>query len=200
MSPLRRRAVSAATQALALVLTTGAAPAADEAIHACTDASGRVIYQGDPCPDPAPAPAVERSKRPASPRSPVPVPVTSRRLVPPPRRAPLAAPAPAAERFSPDPLHGSPERTWRTFLGAMRGGDRDAALACLTPGGRSSYESRIGDLRKDRLHEAVDDYARYVLEGRAGPFWSIRVLRPSARPKWILFEEQGDGTWKIAAM
>jgi hypothetical protein len=196
MNALPRRVASIATVCLACTAAFAAPSAADEGIHACPDAAGNVVYQDGPCPD---APVAPRPARATAATSP-PTRSAPARITAPPPRARTVVPVAVPERFSADPLRGSPEKTWRTFLDAMRGGDRDGALSCLAASAKDAYLRRIRDLPKDRLHEVVDAYASYVLEGSAGPFWSIRVIRPGTRPKWILFEKEADGTWRIAAM
>lgn len=102
--------------------------------------------------------------------------------------------------FSSDPRWGSPERTLTTFVAAIRQGDRPAAKACLTAGALADLGTRLEDLAADGLKAEVAGYRRFVQEGKIGPYWSIRALRDNARPKWILFERFGDGTWKISSI
>ena len=182
----------------------------EEELHACRDASGDLVYQNDPC-DEAPKrkapPAAAKSAKPAKvskPAKPTPEPQAKAQPV----AIPASLPSPAPRHgstylskpirpvidpsvFTADPRWGSPERTLKTFVGAMKGGDQALARACLA-------KDATDDL--DRMRATVDAFNGYVLEGEVGPYWSIRALRPRMRPKWIFFTRAGDGTWRIAAL
>ncbi len=158
-------------------------------IHACKDAKGEVVYQDEPCSEP-----VKRKVAPAI-RAPARV------------SAPPRAPAPAPKAVTPpfdasrvDARWASPERTLRTFVGAVKSGDRALAVACLTSSALAELGPDVGSPRWETLRRTVDAFTGFVSEGDLGPFWSIRALRAGIRPKWIFFERGGDGTWRISAI
>lgn len=189
---------SLALAALVPVVAFAAAPApSEEAIHACPDGRGGIVYQGDPCPDRPPA-------RRAVPRPPAPTRAAPTRPmashVPRPLPAPAAAPARRFVPYRGDPRWATPASTWRTFAAAMRGGDRDVAIACLTPAARADVGARIRAMGPDQMRGVVADGGRIHEEGDLGPYWSIRILRAGVRPKWVLFERTPTGAFKIAAL
>ena len=189
------------------------AVAPEEELYTCRDASGAVVFQNDPC-DVAPKnkkktppPAAAKSAKPAKVAKGVkPMPEPPAKVQPAAIPASLPSPAPRhgstylskpirpvidPSVFTSDPRWGSPERTLKTFVGAMKGGDQALARACLAQGATDDL---------DRMRATVDAFNGYVLEGEVGPYWSIRALRPRMRPKWIFFTRAGDGTWRIAAL
>lgn len=214
--------------ALGIAAVTAASIAAaapqDDAIHACVDPSGEVVYQADPCDSPAMPSKAAMRPAPAMPATPMPAPATpapgrsvaSRSAAAKPVAAKAAAARPAskpiwvtthAERppsvpkaFTSDPRWGSPERTLHTFVAAMRGGDRALVKSCLTSAALTEFGPRVDALPAETLKATVDAFTGFVAEGDLGPFWSIRALRGTSRPKWIFFEKTGDGTWKISAI
>jgi hypothetical protein len=200
--------------ALVLAAAGASARASNEppaAIHGCPDARGNVVYQDDPCDERAAAPPkpVARVAAKAAPRTvagstPKPGAKSAPRPVshaaPPP---PLAGPIrrvidPSA--FTSDPKWGSPERTLKTFVAAMKDGDRALARSCLTSSALAEFGPRVETASPESLRSTVAGYTGFVLEGEVGPYWSIRALRANTRPKWIFFERIPDGTWKISAI
>jgi len=199
----------------------------DGKIYNCPDASGEIVYQLGPCdapqPNRKPPPKAETKGQAPKPKSttmvsakatqPGPVRTTSARpSAPTPQRA---VPASTSKRstkqqgikpvidprmFTADPHWGSPERTLKTYIAAMKAGDRKLARACLVAGALDEMGPRIDAMPPDALGATVEGYGRYVLEGDLGPYWSIRALHPGARPSYIFFERASDGTWKIAAI
>jgi len=208
--PSRRRWLLAA---LTVALGAGGA-LADSEIHRCEDADGQVIYQDDPCPvegrkrrEPAipdARPASQSQPRVPDPgRSPIVAPArATRRARVVPRPAPLPPPSPALERELPpvDPRFATPERTWETFVAAMGHGDRETALACLTATARDELGPMVESSSEEAMREFVRTFVRVEFEGRVGPFWSLRVVRPHARPTWIFLQRTEDGALKIAAI
>jgi len=169
-------------------------------IYNCTDATGALLFQDEPCevtkarpaPKAVPAPAVAPKARPAS-------------------RAIASVPAshpPTMYRFAPGSekppvpkLTNVPwEPTWRAFVDALSQGDRPAALRCLTSQALTDLGPRIQAADAEALKGMVAPFDRVVVEGDVGPYWSIRVLRAGARPKWVFFERTPRGEWKIAAI
>jgi hypothetical protein len=98
-----------------------------------------------------------------------------------------------------DPRLGSPQQTWQVFVGAMRGGDRDLAVSCLTSTALEESGPPIASLPKEALLEAANAFGRVEIGGDFGPFRTARA-RTNGRTKWILFERTRNGEWKIAAM
>lgn len=161
------------------------APAEDGKIYECKDAQGQLVYQGEPCLEAAPAPpAAPKYQAPPKP-PPAPKP---RRTEPPLSRGPV------------DARWATPEKTLKTFVGAVTAGDRALVLACLTSSALADLGPNVEEIPLEKLRETVNSFTGYVAEGDLGPFWSIRAKRAGLRPKWIFFERTGIGEWKIAAI
>lgn len=180
----------------------------------------RTVKKEAPAPV-APAPETPKS---AAPAQPAPAPRAAKRApaaadpaLDPVTRAILEEPLPASydpavlwlktHRVTPvvpargvAPQFATPEKTWETFVGAMRAGDREGARACLTSGALEEFGPRVDGLSPEELRATVDRYAKIEVEGDTGPYWSFRAVRPDARPKWIFFEKIASGAWKIAAI
>ncbi|HEX4824351.1 MAG TPA: hypothetical protein VFV19_08565 [Candidatus Polarisedimenticolaceae bacterium] len=201
-------AVLAAAASLAAYAGDAATASPDET-YQCKDASGAIVLQNDPC-DMAPARKKKVAEPAAPPEAKVKPKVTAKAAAPVrPKAMPASFTPPPVPRatssslgkpirpvinpsvFTSDPRWGSPERTLKTFVGAMKGGDRALAQQCLAAG-------TAGDL--DRMRDMVEAFSGYVLEGEVGSYWSIRALRARTRPKWIFFTRAADGTWRIAAL
>ena len=151
-------------------------------IYGCTDAKGKVVYQDEPCLEVVPV----ASKHQAVPK-PLPAP-KPRRSAPPPSRGPV------------DVRWATPEKTLKTFVGAVTAGDRALVLACLTSSALAEIGPDTDAIPLEKLRETVSSFTGFVPEGDLGPFWSIRAKRAGLRPKWIFFEQTGTGEWKIAAI
>jgi hypothetical protein len=195
-------------------------------IYQCPDADGNIVFQDDPCAVVKPAPKVKPTEKP--PQKPASQPAKKPAAKPAKaaaKPAPVAGPsqAPAKPKTEPvvvktsaparpslklppgpagklDPRWATPEATLRTFIGAIDAGDRELAVSCLT-----SYA--LGDLGPDPAALPLDDlkatvgaFTGYVNEGDLGPYWSIRALRQGMRPRWIFFERNGAGEWKIGVI
>jgi hypothetical protein len=174
-------------------------------IYTCTDASGETVYLDEPCdarpvrakPKPqaaAPAPAAKTTKAaPASTTKAAPRAVT--------RSVTYLVPESYKPIPIPPPLKNVPwEPTWKAFTQALSVGDRDAAVRCLTSDALSDLGPKIKSATPEALREIVAPFDRVIVEGDVGPYWSIRVLRAGARPKWVFFERTARGEWKIAAI
>jgi hypothetical protein len=199
----------------AWALEAHAAPPPEE-IHACLDAAGNVVYQDDECDTPKATPKVaataerathaapkSKSKAKASPS----VKAEARAVSSAPAVKRASAPATKGIKpvidpatFTSDPRWGSPERTLKTFIAAMKDGDRALARSCLTADALTDFGPRVDSLPPETLRATVNGYTGFVLEGDLGPFWSIRAIRGKDRPKWIFFERVPDGSWKISAI
>jgi len=169
---------------LALASDGGAVPEEGK-IHECTDAKGRVVYQDAPCFETMPV-APKHQPPPKPPRA-----------GPPARPLPQEVPHP---RGPVDARWATPEKTLKTFVGAVTAGDRTLVLACLTSSALDDLGPDVESLPLEQLRETVSSFTGYVTEGDLGPFWSIRAKRGGLRPKWIFFERTGTGEWKIAAI
>ena len=165
------------------------APAEEGKIYECTDAKGQVVYQDEPCLEAVPA----APKPPVAPKPRV----TPKPATPPPKPRP---PEPAPPGRAVDARWATPEKTLKTFVGAVMAGDRALVLSCLTASALADLGPALEALPLEKLRETVSSFTGYVAEGDLGPFWSIRALRAGMRPKWIFFERTGAGEWKIAAI
>jgi len=183
---------------VALFMAIGPIEAGESStIHGCKDAKGNVVYQDEPCLEPAPVapkPSV-RAKPPVVSSAKVASKPEAAALPPAPRPA---EPAPAGRPV--DARWATPEKTLRTFVGAVKAGDRALVLACLTSSALADLGPDVMALPLEKLRETVDSFTGYVSEGDLGPYWSIRALRAGTRPKWIFFERTGLGEWKIGAL
>lgn len=198
-------------------------------IYECKDAAGETIYQDDPCLDPSrmapplPAPAAAKmagkpaAKPPAKSKTsakPKPEIAAGKKLAPilPSHPAaaslpwvavlPSAPPLPVGSLggVSSDVRWSSPQRALQTFVGAVKVGDRDLVLSCLTSSALADLGPNAASVPIDDLRTTVGSFTGYVVEGDLGPYWSIRALRAGTRPKWIFFERTGNGEWKIGAI
>jgi len=190
---------------LILVLGTVTALSAQEEdenkIYTCTDASGETVYLDEPC-DARPVRAKPKAAAPAAKPSksskPAPAPMPKARTV---TRTMMLVPETYKPIAIPPPLKNVPwEPTWKAFVDAMSQGDRDAAVRCLTSDALSELGPKIKSATPEALREMVGAFDRVIVEGDVGPYWSIRVLRAGARPKWVFFERTPRGEWKIAAI
>ena len=167
-------------------------------LFTCTAADGTVSLQQEPCEVPKPPP---KKRTEAAPKS----------------NTKGTAPAPALpkakgvtyvlrESATPNPTVAPPlknvpwEPTWKAFVEAMNQGDGESALRCLTSRALREMGPRIQSSAPEALKEMLGPFDRVVVEGDVGPYWSIRVLRSGARPKWVFFERTARGEWKIAAI
>ena len=192
------------------LLMLGAAASADEGgIHACKDANGQLVYQDEPCIEQV-LPPVKPLVVPKPPRASKPPKASKTTKAPKPQASPktwVVAPPPAPRRLEPAPTGRSldgrlatPEKTLQTFVDAVKAGDRELVLSCLTSSALADLGPDPPELPMEELRQTVDSFTGYVTEGDLGPFWSIRALRYGMRPKWIFFERTGSGDWKIAAI
>jgi hypothetical protein len=178
-----------------LALAVLAPPEAGK-IYECTDSKGQIVYQDEPCLEEAPmAPKPQAAPKP-----------------PPPMKPRRTTPQPAAPRLTPRPKNpppfpstvdsrwATPEKTLKTFVGAVTAGDRALILSCLASSAKADLGPDEEAIRLEELKELVSSFTAYVAEGDLGPFWSIRAKRSGQRPKWILFERMGTGEWKIASI
>lgn len=187
------------------------APRKGPEIRECRDPDGNVVYQLDPCvevkrrrvvrpeaaPAPAPAPAVAKL---APARTPKHARVSRRSDVLQRLLAERPEPKPRVAVRSTDPRFGSPERTWQTFVAAVRDGNRAAALACLTASALEEYGPGAEAIPLETFLATVNTITRVSARGEMGPFWTLRGERRNAPPKWVFLELTDQGTWKIAAL
>jgi hypothetical protein len=195
-------------------------------IYECTDSAGNTVYQDDPCTEAAPLPPPKPSQKPAPAAKTKPEKKSKSASKPAPALAPAPTPAsapvtqaaplrfvvpkttppvfpsrelPKANR-SIDGRWQTPDTTLKTFVAAVAAGDRPAIVACLSDSALADWGPEAGELPLDELRKTVGSFTGYVAEGDLGPYWSIRALRTGMRPKWIFFERNGDGEWKIGAL
>jgi hypothetical protein len=183
-------------------------------IYECTDSAGNTVYQDDPCtqaaplptPKPAPPATTKPGKKPKPASKPAPAPAPAPQAAPlrfvVPKTSPPVFPSrelPKSAR-SIDGRWQTPDTTLKTFVAAVAAGDRPAIVACLSDSALADWGPEPGELPLDALRKTVGSFTGYVAEGDLGPYWSIRALRAGMRPKWIFFERNGDGEWKIGAL
>lgn len=168
----------------------------------CTAADGTVSLQQEPCEEAKPAKkkaasAGEKANTKSKEAKPAPTPAkTKAKGVTYILREGATAPA-----ITPPPLKNVPwEPTWKAFVEAMHGGDGPGALRCLTSRALKEMGPRIESSAPEALKEMLGPFDKVVVEGDVGPYWSIRVLRAGARPRWVFFERTARGEWKIAAI
>jgi hypothetical protein len=191
-----------ASAALVLGLSMVPVAAAEEEeydpneLFTCTAADGTVSLQQEPCEAAKPAPKKNvPAPKPSAKKAPAPVLPKAKSVTYVLREsgAPSTSVAP--------PLKNVPwEPTWKAFVEAMHGGDGAGALRCLTSRALKELGPRIESSTPEALKGMIEPYDRVVVEGDVGPYWSIRVLRAGARPKWVFFERTARGEWKIAAI
>jgi len=192
-----KRVLGLALLLASFVMASGGSAVPEEGkIYECTDAKGQVVYQDEPCLEAVPvAPKHQAAPKPPS-------------AVKPRRSAPSAAASPARPSPQEPPLSrgpvdarwATPDKTLKTFVGAVTAGDRALVLACLTSSALADLGPNVEAIPLEKLRETVSSFTGYVAEGDLGPFWSIRAKRAGLRPKWIFFEQTGTGEWKIAAI
>ena len=169
-------------------------------VFTCTQADGTVSLQQEPCEQAKPAP-----KKAASSGAKSSTKSKETQSAPAKTRAKgvtyILREGATAPAIVPPPLKNVPwEPTWKAFVEAMHGGDGPGALRCLTSRALKEMGPRIESSAPEALKEMLGPFDRVVVEGDVGPYWSIRVLRAGARPRWVFFERTARGEWKIAAI
>ena len=108
----------------------------------------------------------------------------------------VPAPAAADSRFS------TPEGTWSAFIGALRAGDRSAALACMTPELRERFRGPLQSLDAARLRAMAGEFSPLELGQPMGIFQEAFVTRDRGGQKqaaMVYFLRQGR-EWRISEM
>lgn len=176
--------------ALLLLCLAPAVRGGDEEIHVCPDGKGGVVYQGDPCaPLPVAAPKPTAPRR-SPPKAPAPAPTSVL-----PSLRPVVERGVAARPAS-DPALATPEKAWTTYVGAIRAGDRNRAIACLTPEGAA----RIEGVPMETLRASLEEVVAVRPDVERGSLRALRVERRGRRSTWILLERTASGNWKIASL
>lgn len=96
----------------------------------------------------------------------------------------------------------TPEGTWSIFIGALRAGNRDAALACMTPELRERFRGPLHDLDTARLRAMADEFSPVAMGRPMGLFREAHVTRTRGGRKeavLVYFLRQG-GQWLINEM
>jgi hypothetical protein len=103
--------------------------------------------------------------------------------------------------LSADPRYATPERTWSVLMGALRKGDRDAALACFaSPGpGREKWGPVIASLTPEQMREMADVVKEFKVASGFGEFVEAYAIRPDGRAGPVTLHQEG-GEWKIVDM
>ena len=199
---------------MAPVVTAGVTePSTDKKIHECTDAQGNVVFQDEPCAEPAPAvhtppaaaPRAAKAKPPAKPKPLVKVKPAAVTKPPTTAKPPVMFQVPETPKAHPkaplpppiDVNGVTPERALQTFVAAVKAGDRAAVFSSLTSLALDELGPDAEALPMDELRKTVESFTGYASEGDVGPFWAIRALRAGKRPKWVFLEKTSQGEWKI---
>lgn len=96
----------------------------------------------------------------------------------------------------------TPQGTWSVFVGALRAGDRQAALACMTPELQERYREAFKSLDAARLRAMADEFSPLSMGKPMDPFQEAFVTRDRGGKKQaaiIYFLRQGR-EWRINEM
>ena len=106
-----------------------------------------------------------------------------------------------AERLhAPDPRLGDPEKTWKTFLEAMKHADRKLAVSCLTGNARKNYRDRILEKYSDEQLKAMGGaFTHFRVTMDLGKVREATVGRDDGRAGVITFHLI-DKEWKISEL
>ena len=103
--------------------------------------------------------------------------------------------APADRRFN------SPQQTFKTFLAALRDGDRESALACFAEFSASDDRDQIASLPAEKLQETANLFlGSLVLKEKLGPLQTAKAARKDGTEHTIYFDREPNGNWKIAGI
>lgn len=99
----------------------------------------------------------------------------------------------------PDPKYATPQKTWDTFLGALRVNDKKSAAACLTGNARVKLAPEIGRLADESLKKMADSFVSIHPSAGYGPYQEFFITRSDGMAGIVTFENKG-GEWRIAEM
>lgn len=96
----------------------------------------------------------------------------------------------------------TPQGTWSVFVGALRAGDRQAALACMTPELQERYREAFRSLDAARLRAMAEEFSPLSMGKSMEPFQEAFVTRDRGGKQQaaiVYFLRQGR-EWRISEM
>jgi hypothetical protein len=99
-----------------------------------------------------------------------------------------------------DPRLATPESTWRTFVAALRAGDRNAALAVMSDATRERQRRRFEEQSPEALRKVGNSFDGLEFKPSLGPFQVAVASRRDGEPATIFFERSWNGDWRIASI
>ena len=100
---------------------------------------------------------------------------------------------------APDPRLSAPEKTWSTFLSALRNGDRKLALSCLTSTARDKFKPILETIPVQNLSAMASSMKSIQITMGFGSFREATVVRHDGKGGLVYFQDVR-GEWKIAEM
>ena len=100
---------------------------------------------------------------------------------------------------APDPQFSSPEKTWQRYLAALRKGDREAAVSCLTSTAREKYSRLIQQAPNEQLRKMAESIKGFRVSSRFGDVIEAVAIRHDGHAGMIYFQNVDD-EWKIGEM
>lgn len=98
----------------------------------------------------------------------------------------------------PDPRMASPEQTWRLFIGSLKEGDVETALACLTPAMQNRFRPVFAQ-PPEKLRAMAESFTGFALTTKTGERMQEAIATRGQRAGMIYFVDVG-GAWKISEM
>lgn len=93
----------------------------------------------------------------------------------------------------------SPEKTWKTFIGYLKSGDKAGAINCFTPNGKSQIESVIGMMSKNEMEIFASNLSDFKAFGKRFGSFSEGVVNRGGSIFFVYFYNV-DQEWKIHQM
>jgi hypothetical protein len=98
-----------------------------------------------------------------------------------------------------DPQFASPEKTWNTYIEALREGDRNTAIKCLTSVAKTKFKKIITEMTLKEMEDMANAINAFSLTESYGEFQEAVVSRHDGQAGFITFQKIGS-IWKISAM
>lgn len=108
-------------------------------------------------------------------------------------------PAMLAGPRAPDPRFATPEATWQTYTNALKRGDTEAAIACLTAAARSTWRPVLRKMTPDRMKSMAESIKEFSVTSSFGDMKEGLAVRHDGRAGFIYFQSRGN-EWRIAEM
>ena len=99
----------------------------------------------------------------------------------------------------PDSRLASPQKTWDLFIDALKTGNIDLALVCLTGNAKKKFLSAFGNSDISSLKKFGESFVQFELTGEYGDFQEAVTSRSNGRAGFMYFVETA-GNWKISEM